>query len=181
MAGCAFILGIHDPVYVSETELKKTAPDFDIENQVLATIDTAEYRNHIRKIEGTSKIVAHDFMQPMMVKIFVNDTLNAYLVNCYVQGFPGLNWMATSFFDSLPPVNKLHLVYHEFLHDEMRCLELLERKPLDHKKYVILVYWSCFTKKQSRSLIKSAYHFLKYDPGNETEIIFVNADNLFVP
>lgn len=178
---CSFIYGIKKPKLLTDAIILSMSSSVGIPpGEKVAGIDTAVYMEMIHKIEKQNKTVAHDFIQPMMIKFFIDDTLNSYMVNCYVQGFPKLHWKETGFFDSIPPVNKFNLHYTERLVDEMKSIKILSQSTIEHKKYTILVYWSEFMEKQSKGLIENSRNFLLMPSSKEIEIIYINIDNLYV-
>jgi hypothetical protein len=181
-----WMYGIKKPKSVSAAEIKDLATSVNLLQEEFYMLDTLPYQNKLRELKVSNPDLGKDLMQPLQVRVYgENDSLVSWIVNCYVQGFPKLNWNYYGTFSVFPPAPYLKPDSVFYFLDELKWLSSLNHQPAMNRDFKkgeinILVYCCLFMKKQSRNLIKEIQNYRNRYSEKSIYIYYVITDNLFL-
>jgi hypothetical protein len=185
--GCAKVVtgfyGMKQPKAVDEATVYAYGKRFNIPEQDSYTLDTAyiPFLFSLDTINYKAQIKNH--YQPLQVLYYGRDGwLQSFHVNCYVSGFPNLQWNRDGAFDSFLPGQQAPVDSILPLHTHLTYLLPLSqtvRVAKDNYDHVIVVYWNRFMGRQSEQLIKLVQNNATKAGEKKVKIIYVNNDNIF--
>jgi hypothetical protein len=184
-SSCNQIFGLKEQKILNKKEItlearKRGIPDFE-----LVIIDVSAYKKYLEELKDT--ILRKHAYQPLQVRVYDKEGKPVLvLVNCFVGGFPNLNWNKYGTFDSYPPAS----VYFKpdsgslYYKDELTLFkgingEILNPDNFEKKDLNIIVFWSRFMNRQSKRLIQTIENYRKKYRDHQIKVTYVNDDNLY--
>lgn len=185
---CSLLLGFKKYKRLSEKEVIKTGKRLKIPNSQSFLIKHSLYRNDFIYLQTDEPKMFNDIFQPLQVKVYHKnkiDTTEVFLINCNLGGLFRLKWNRLGTFDEFPIKQKLFAKPETSfsLKDELKYIKMLQSKIPRFEDIVehdmnIFVYWSRYTYKYSKQLIKLIKKYEKQFVNQKIGVFYVNIDNL---
>lgn len=176
--------GMKMPKDLQEEQILHLADRYNIPAQDCYRLDTT-YDAFLRSFDRVQfKKQVKNHHQPLQVLYYApTGHLNAFQVNCYVAGFPNLDWERYGVFSTFPPESLapidsiLPLRTHIDYLIPMSTNEQLIPEAYDH---IVVVYWSRFLARQSKRLVAVVQKNLELAAGQKVRVLYVNMDTYFM-
>jgi hypothetical protein len=179
--------GLKETINNDTAHIEKYIKKFNLESDKVFVLNSRSYSKMIDSLHGyaigsPNRTLSKDFAQPMMLKLFVKDTLHSYLVNCYTGGFPNFNWNIEGSFDNYPLTLPQKTEAKIPLSDELNYLNSINgfspkvENPEVFSDSCLIVYWTCITNRQSKRLINLVKEYKSLNNIRSLEIVFVNTE-----
>ncbi len=139
----------------------------------LSSFDTSVFKNQIK-----------NHYQPLQALYYDSKgELKSFQVNCYAGGFPNLNWYRNKIMTTFPPKRQAPVDTIVPLGTLLNYLKPVgnDVPKMINKKYdyTVVVFWSVFTGRQSKRLIKTVQNNVRQGKSENIKILYVNTDNFF--
>ena len=171
------LYGVRKPVASPAALSEKSTGWQDLPNFWL---DSA-YLDYVVHHFGPDSQVINNAAQPMQALYF--DTagrLVSYHVNCYVGGFPNLNWNKGNYFAQFPPRTRVPLPApptYEAMRTFLHPIRVTDSLPaIQQARPLIVVFWNYQLFRQSKNLIELVR---KNAAGSGAQLVLVNTDWLY--
>jgi hypothetical protein len=179
---CARIYGIKDVKPVSLLEMDEFYNKNKIKADYKYITDSVLYPKYCEIFLKTDSFILKDMRQPLQLRAFnIEGKLVAFTVNCYLSGFPKLNWNHNGVLDKFPPKVIIRDIPEHTFEKELQLLQAPNLQ-IDTEKFdlIIVAYWALFMEKQSKHFLKEINNYTEKFSDKRILTICVNADNLFL-
>jgi len=176
------LYGMKNAKPVQEADVLKTAQSYNIPLDDIYELKK-EQLNYLFSLDSAKFASAiHDHYQPLQILYYdSNDSLISFHPNCYIGGFPNLQWNKNGKFDVFPPISSapldtiLPLKKHLLFLQPYSTTKIFNRTDYD---YVVVVYWSNHMGRQSKRLVEVVKNNLALAKSKKIKVIYVNNDNV---
>ncbi len=186
LSGCSTIFstlyGIKNYKKVDENIIVKYSKKYNIPLTDSYELDTS-YLSFLRRLDtALYKEQIKNHYQPLQALYYDNNgRLKSFQINCYVGGFPNLNWNRNDIMSSFPPkaqapIDSIMDLPTQIKH--LRKLSYSKTISIDNYDYHVIVYWNRFMGRQSKRLIRLVQQNSK-NTDKKVKILYVNTDNIF--
>ncbi|MCU0441694.1 MAG: hypothetical protein MUE96_04785 [Bacteroidia bacterium] len=174
------VVGIRNPKPITPQEINALAQKWGIPNGSSFILDTGCYKNTLRGIQSDAQKNNH--AQPLQALYFTNSSYPvSFQINCYAGGFPNLKWNRNGNMDVFPPREQAPIDSAISLYDIKNCIQPANEKTYANaSKPMVLVFWTKFMKRQTKRFLKEVNRNAQSRGQNQVNIIYINADNLFL-
>ena len=169
---------------VDDKMIAKFGSKYNIPPEDAYSIGT-DYVEFIQTIDTTKfKQEKKNHYQPLQVLYYDTESnLISYHVNCYVGGFPNLEWNKSNSFDVFPPTKQAPLDSVLSLQTHLEFLKPLsntQKTSIKNYDYVVIIYWNKLMGRQSKRFIKIIQKNLKLAVDKKIKVFYVNNDVLYL-
>jgi len=188
MTSCSSIFtglyGIKKTKTVDENTIARFAEKYNIPASDNYEIDTS-YFSYLFSLDTTQfKEEIKNHFQPLQALYYDNSgELKSFQVNCYVGGFPNLQWDRNEIMTTFPPKQQALIDSIIPLETHLKYLMPLsqtEKIQTDNYDNIVIVHWNRFMGRQSKRLIRFVQDNRELATDKNVKIIYANTDNLFV-
>ena len=184
MAITQSIIGIKDVNKLSDSQIVKTSKSFKVDQNANYRLDTT-YLSYILNLDTARfKAQRKNHIQPMQALYFDSSgKLRKFYINCYAGGFPNLKWNRNGNLETFLPKDQAPLDTILNLAKQLSYLRPVCKSTNDtvtqNQDYYVFVYWSKFTKRHSKRLIRNIKQNVSKSTIAKVKTIYVNYDNVF--
>lgn len=179
------IIGIKEVNKLSDSQIVKTSKSFKVDQNANYRLDTT-YLSYILNLDTAQfKAQRKNHIQPMQALYFNSSgKLIKFYINCYAAGgFPNLKWNRNGNLETFLPKDQAPLDTILNLAKQLSYLRPVCKSTNDtvtqNQDYYVFVYWSKFTKRHSKRLIRNIKQNVSKSTIAKVKTIYVNYDNVF--
>ncbi len=184
ISNCTFIAmqitGMKKIKHITDKDILNTAVKFQIENYPVYKINDTLYLKNILLLDDT--LLQQNLLQPLQLIYYKNDSVIFHLVNCFITGFPNLNWEKSinQYINSqIPNQIKTPFSLNDYYTMIISLHNSINNTSVKHNRNTIIVFYNSFMNKQSNILINTILNYDKNGEFANSQKIFINTDNLY--
>ncbi|MCB9361340.1 MAG: hypothetical protein H6588_08565 [Flavobacteriales bacterium] len=181
---CSFILstfyGVKNLKKFEQEKCEKFISDIDFKGVQYLQLYVDSNLTSFVKNNFLDKHLRNDFLQPIQMLYFVNDTLKSAHINCYAQGSANkLDWNVDHRFDEFLPKSAFPIDSLNFK-AKIYC-EVLGLENGEKDKNIVIIHWTRMLEKQSRIAIEIVLdNLIRFKQEENYRIVLVNNDKRFI-
>lgn len=187
-SSCSTLLGIKNPVIVSEEDIIQRAKKYKIPLQDCYELDSNYLLLFLKILQQQPAKRFKDFSQPLQIKYFDTDDgrLQSWHINCYADRGPavillGLDWNKQGRMKHFPPLQQAPFDSVLSLKEQlsyMRPLRTTLPVKAEDYDYIVVVYWNMWMGRHSRRIIKAAKKNIRRAGDLRVKLLYANNENL---